>query len=103
MMCKEINFTWLIKWFSLITSRCCTNFRCEGRTMMAKAMNLTQLIMFSLITFRCRRRQKMAKEMNFTQLIKWVGEEANGGQGNEFHPAGQMVQPNNIPVSETTL
>uniref|UniRef100_A0A0V0GIT3 Putative ovule protein n=1 Tax=Solanum chacoense TaxID=4108 RepID=A0A0V0GIT3_SOLCH len=40
--------------------------------MMAKAMNLTQLIMFSLITFWCRRRQKMAKEMNFTQLIKWV-------------------------------
>ncbi|KAL3346207.1 hypothetical protein AABB24_024909 [Solanum stoloniferum] len=27
-----------------------------------------------------------------------VEEEANGGQGNEFHPAGQMVQPNNIPV-----
>ncbi|KAG5623653.1 hypothetical protein H5410_008871 [Solanum commersonii] len=27
-----------------------------------------------------------------------VEEEANGGQGNELHPAGQMVQPNNIPV-----
>ncbi|XP_047263256.1 nuclear transcription factor Y subunit C-3 isoform X26 [Capsicum annuum] len=31
-----------------------------------------------------------------------VKEAANGGQGNEFHPVYQMVQPNNIPASFTS-